>query len=180
MNTFSQRLKYFRLKAGYSQKELADLIGISVSTYNNYETRNYEPKIEILVELAYALSIDVNLLVGFIPKLTKSNEMQYAKKVLNNFEENGDVISYTYLLTLDVENSPILNEVESHAYKDHKLIINLTKDEFLRFVKHSFNLARNVAQEESEQKRDEYFRSIINRMIFAHYLEYDYLQQQKK
>lgn len=172
MNTFSQRLKHFRLKAGYSQKELADIIGISVSTYNNYETRNYEPKIEILIELAYALSIDVNLLVGFIPKLTKANEMQYAKNVLDNFEEKDDNICYTYLLTLDVEKIPILNDVEDQAYKNHKFIINLTKDEFLRFVKRSYNLARIVAQEESEQKRDEYFRSIINRMIFAHYLEY--------
>lgn len=63
--SFSERLRYYREKANYSQKELAEKIGISFSTYNKYETRGNEPKIEILLKLAAALGTDVNTLLGF-------------------------------------------------------------------------------------------------------------------
>ena len=65
MATFAERLRYYREKSKYSQKELADIIGISVAAYNKYETRGNEPKIDILIKLASALNIDVNTLVGF-------------------------------------------------------------------------------------------------------------------
>lgn len=63
--TFAERLRYYREKSNYSQKELSERIGLPFQTYNNYETKNVEPKIEILVKLATALNIDVNTLVGF-------------------------------------------------------------------------------------------------------------------
>lgn len=63
--TFAERLRYYREKADLSQKELCEKIDISFSTYNNYETRGYEPKIDILIKLAAALNIDVNALVGY-------------------------------------------------------------------------------------------------------------------
>lgn len=63
--TFAERLRYYREKIGYSQKELAEKIGISFAAYNKYETRGNEPKIEILIKLATALNIDINTLVGF-------------------------------------------------------------------------------------------------------------------
>lgn len=65
METFAERLKYYRQKAGYSQKELAEKIGIKFAAYNNYETKGAQPKIEVLIKLATALNIDVNTLVGF-------------------------------------------------------------------------------------------------------------------
>ena len=66
LNTFAERLRYYREKANISQKELSESVGISFSTYNNYETRNYEPKIEILVKLARALGCSVDDLVGYV------------------------------------------------------------------------------------------------------------------
>ena len=65
MDTFAERLRYYRERAGYSQKELSDLIGVSVAAYNKYETRGNEPKLEILIKLANALNTDVNTLVGY-------------------------------------------------------------------------------------------------------------------
>ena len=63
--TFAERLRYYREKNSYSQKELAEKIGVSFAAYNKYETRGNEPKIEILIKLANALGIDVNTLIGF-------------------------------------------------------------------------------------------------------------------
>ena len=64
---FAERLRYYREKAKLSQKELARVIGINVTTYNKYETRGNEPKIEILIKLANVLGVDVNALVGYEP-----------------------------------------------------------------------------------------------------------------
>lgn len=63
--TFAERLRYYREKAGYNQKELAAIVGVTFAAYNKYETNDAQPKIEILVKLAHALDTDVNTLVGF-------------------------------------------------------------------------------------------------------------------
>lgn len=67
-SVFSERLRYFREYAKLNQKELAEKVGIPFQTYNNYETKGNEPKIEILIKLANALGVDVNTLVGFEEK----------------------------------------------------------------------------------------------------------------
>ena len=63
-SVFAERLRYYREYAKLNQKELAEKVGIPFQTYNKYETRGNEPKIEILIKLANALGIDVNTLVG--------------------------------------------------------------------------------------------------------------------
>ena len=65
MRTFAERLRFYRTTANLSQQALADKLGISVQTYNGYETKGYEPKYEILIKLAHALHVDVNALVGY-------------------------------------------------------------------------------------------------------------------
>ena len=65
METFAERLKHFRQAVKLSQKEIAEIIGIPFQTYNNYETKGNEPKIEILIKLANTLGIDINTLVGY-------------------------------------------------------------------------------------------------------------------
>lgn len=56
MESFGQRLKKLRLKAGLSQKQVADRAGISASTYRDWE---YGKKIkgEPYIELALALNV---------------------------------------------------------------------------------------------------------------------------
>ena len=71
--TFAERLRHYREKANLSQTELSEKIGISFATYNNYETKGYEPKYDILLKLAYALGCSANDLVGYeapIPEIT--------------------------------------------------------------------------------------------------------------
>ena len=65
MSTFAERLRFYREKAGYSQKELAEEIGITFAAYNNYETKNAQPKFEVLIKIAALLDTDVNTLVGY-------------------------------------------------------------------------------------------------------------------
>lgn len=71
MKTFSERLRFYRIANGLSQSKLADRVGLTVQSYNNYEVRGYEPRYEILIKLAIALNVDVNTLVGY-----KSNKKE--------------------------------------------------------------------------------------------------------
>lgn len=54
-------LSNFRRNFGYKKTEVAEMIGINVSTYAAYESGRNEPPIEVLVRLAilYDTSIDV-------------------------------------------------------------------------------------------------------------------------
>ena len=88
MVTFTDRLKFYRTEAKLSQKELAEKVGISFAAYNKYETKGYEPKIEILVKLAYALNCSVNDLVGYIPP-AKTPESMLADSDIQYIYNNG-------------------------------------------------------------------------------------------
>ena len=110
--TFAERLRYYREKAGLNQKELCEKIDITFSTYNNYETRGYEPKIEILLKLAYALGCSVDDLVGYkkdeIDLRLQGLQMLYGftnKEIRNASGQTCYVISYEGLpsLTLAAE-----------------------------------------------------------------------------
>lgn len=61
---FSIKLRLYREIAGYSAKELADLVGIKYTTYLNYENAGTEPRYEILRKLADTLHVSVDELIG--------------------------------------------------------------------------------------------------------------------
>lgn len=65
MKTFAERLRYYRKKAGYHQKELAEKLDMTRQNYANYETKKQMPNIETLIKLANVLGTDVNTLVGY-------------------------------------------------------------------------------------------------------------------
>ena len=76
---FCENLKRLRENAKLSQKDLAERIGMTAQSYNNYEKRGYNPTPEMLVKLAKALNTDLNTLVGFKPNnidVQKVFEMQ--------------------------------------------------------------------------------------------------------
>ena len=47
-NLFNENLKKARLERGYSQKEVAENIGVAKSTYSLYESGNREPNVETI------------------------------------------------------------------------------------------------------------------------------------
>ena len=61
---FSIKLRLYREIAGYSAKELADLVGIKYTTYLSYENAGTEPRYEILRKLADTLHVSVDELIG--------------------------------------------------------------------------------------------------------------------
>ncbi len=64
---FTEQLKKARLAAGYTQQQVADLMGITNSTYSGYETGKRQPDVAKVKQLAKVLhtSGDILLETGY-------------------------------------------------------------------------------------------------------------------
>ena len=63
---FQDNLRQARIKAGYeSAKDFSDRLGISYTTYMNYESKGREPKYEQLCKIAAALHVTTDELLGY-------------------------------------------------------------------------------------------------------------------
>ena len=75
----SKNLKKYRKEKELTQKELAQKIGVSTITIQNYENNRREPNINTLKEIAKALGVPIN-------DLLKDNELERKK-----FKEDFDI-----------------------------------------------------------------------------------------
>ena len=64
MPEFKDMLKYFRIKEGLSQSELAEKLGMSASRISMYEVGKREPDFESEEKIADFFNIDLNTLRG--------------------------------------------------------------------------------------------------------------------
>ena len=58
------RIREARERAGYSQKELAEIIGVAQNTFHGYESGKHDPKSELLSKIATACNVTVDFLLG--------------------------------------------------------------------------------------------------------------------
>lgn len=61
---FNERLKYQRELCGYTQKQMAELVGITPRSYQRYESGEREPNIDTLVQIADLFKISLDDLIG--------------------------------------------------------------------------------------------------------------------
>lgn len=64
MSELSKRIKEERLKAGLTQEEVAQYLGITRPAYTQYETDKTQPSIETAGKLADLYKISVDYLMG--------------------------------------------------------------------------------------------------------------------
>jgi transcriptional regulator with XRE-family HTH domain len=69
---FNDILRKTRENAGYSQKQVADLLNIPDTTYRNYENTSREPDFNTLLKIAEIFNVSVDYLLG------KTNIRNYA------------------------------------------------------------------------------------------------------
>lgn len=58
--TLSQNLKKIRLKNGYTQKEIAEILDIKVQRYKSYELGSCEPSIQTIKNIANIYDINIH------------------------------------------------------------------------------------------------------------------------
>jgi len=64
MQIFNKRLCEQRTLNGYTQKQMADFLGIAQPSYIRYENGTAEPTLENLVKLADIFEVSVDYLLG--------------------------------------------------------------------------------------------------------------------
>lgn len=82
-NIFSVRLKELRKEHGYTQKELAKLLGVSASSIGMYEQGRREPENSLLTKLCEVLGTTTDYLIGF--DTNKQSKNQDVSDVIDDF-----------------------------------------------------------------------------------------------
>lgn len=83
MNT-GEKIKAERIKAGYTQKKLADLSGVAEITIRQYESGKREPRNEQLIKIAQTLNVNFYDLIGYTPEDQGEHAKKLRAQVLND------------------------------------------------------------------------------------------------
>jgi len=83
MSKFSVALKALRLKSEYTQKQIADLVGVSESAIGMYERGMREPNFETLEVIADIFNVQMSDLIDSTPETTKTAQ---GEMTLNGFD----------------------------------------------------------------------------------------------
>lgn len=61
---FGKRLRHMRMKRKYTQQKMADLLTMSLNTYQKYEQSERNPAFDTLVKIADILDVSIDWLLG--------------------------------------------------------------------------------------------------------------------
>ncbi len=61
---FGKRLRATRLKRGYTQQKMSDMLGIALRSYQKYEQGERQPSLETLVLISDILNTSIDYLLG--------------------------------------------------------------------------------------------------------------------
>lgn len=64
MSKISDRLKELRAEKNLSQNKLSELLGITRTTYANYEQGTREPSIEMIIKFCDFFDVSADYLIG--------------------------------------------------------------------------------------------------------------------
>ncbi|MCD7724610.1 MAG: helix-turn-helix domain-containing protein [Clostridiales bacterium] len=79
-----QRIRKFRKAYHLSQEQLAEKVQISVTHMSHIETGNTKLSLQVLVDIANALSVQTDELLYDIPQNTKTNMKQEVNEILDS------------------------------------------------------------------------------------------------
>ena len=70
MKEFCERLRELRLSRGLSQRDTANLLGVSRSAYANYEQGTREPSFVLLVRICREFHVSSDDLLGIVDDIS--------------------------------------------------------------------------------------------------------------
>ena len=115
-NTFGNSIATLRKASGYSQKELAEKLGINANTYIGYETAGREPKFATLIKIADFFGVSIDALIrGNIDNSDKVNSKRQAlyDAILSLSDQNLRTVAE--LITLAAQLQQQANETGKSA-----------------------------------------------------------------
>ncbi len=144
------RLKEIRNKYQLTQKELAKLTGISLSSIISYENNLREPKVETLDKLSKFFSVDNYYFNDKLDNTTlrimeeknvigKMLSYELDKYLMKSFEHSENTRHYTNGLI-----SAIFGIAEKHLSKENELIDYISDDEILEKLFYSLDVIEDM------------------------------------
>lgn len=94
INGLPEKIKDLRQKYKYSQKQVADKIGVSSSVVSGYETGERTPSVEVLLALSYLFNCSTDYLLG------KSKGAEPIKVDCSTLNEEQTIALNQFLKTL--------------------------------------------------------------------------------
>ena len=81
MKVFSERLKELRLKKGYTQEQIANILEIGQSAYAKWENDRTEPSFENLSMLACIFDVSIDFLLSEYLEISKERCLKFEKEI---------------------------------------------------------------------------------------------------
>lgn len=103
----AKNILYFRKKYGYTQKQLAELIGVKNTSVSNWETGDNSIDIETLIKLCSIFNISLSDIYGSYGKKEEYSEEE--KKIIQAFRETNEGTKNAILKLLDLESENSLS-----------------------------------------------------------------------
>lgn len=113
------KIKEARLSKHISQKDMAEQLGLSASTYSNYENNYREPKLETIEKICDVLGITINELIN-TPEYAPENHMA------KFYNPNGEIYKsnpprFTVPMSNGMKKEPAKSHRESEAVNEKYL-----------------------------------------------------------
>lgn len=104
MNYFEigQRIRKFRKASLFSQEQLAEKVGISVTHMSHIETGNTKLSLPVFVEIANALNVQTDELLYDTPEFNKTLLKQSVSDILDSCTVNQSYILMDVIKALNI------------------------------------------------------------------------------
>ena len=102
-------IKEAREQAGYSQKELAEMVGVAPNTFHGYESGKHDPKSDLLLKIANACGVSVDFLLG---KTTCNNRFTHSL-------ENARIAQ---MISEDIKKATSVSDAAMQLAKDYETL----------------------------------------------------------
>lgn len=117
------RIKEARLNLGYTQEELANLLGVTKGAVANYEVETSHPKEPIMYKLFDALQVDANYLFqdemgSNYPMKVSYSEMEHIKKYRSLDSHGKEMVDFTLLKEWERSTAEKTNVVPLYIKED--------------------------------------------------------------
>ena len=117
-------IKEAREKAGLSQKELAELIGVAPNTMHGYESGKHDPKSDLLKKISAACHVSIDFLLG---NSSRTDAIKPAWELSK--EEMTHIKKYRTLDRYGKEAVDAVLDVECRRYAEYKAALAAKEEE---------------------------------------------------
>jgi transcriptional regulator with XRE-family HTH domain len=128
MEVLGKRLKWLRNKERYSQKEMADLIGMTASGYQKIENSERDPKLDVVIKLCDIFKVSADFLLG------RSDDTRLLKELGNRFFQcQKEMVVYQQKISMIQER---ITSTKQELFDQSATDSNKSKGEYLKAILH--------------------------------------------